>query len=145
MIRRSYMTIFAVLFVALLLAGCASGVPYAEFSKTMPPPPANDGRIFVYRTSILGGAIQPSVRLNGTVVGSAVPGGFFYVDRPEGNYTISTETEVKRDVSFRLSVGQIRYVRLEIGMGFFVGHVIPVLVENAEGSQEILDLRHIEQ
>lgn len=47
------------------------------------------GRIYVYRTAAFGAAVQPKVRLNEEVIGKAVPKGFFYVDRPIGEYTLS--------------------------------------------------------
>jgi len=129
--------LFTLLAVALL-AGCAtSGATYTELQAKLPSPAAGDGRIFIYRTIILGAAVQPSVKVNGTVVGSAVPHGFMYVDRPAGDYTISTETEVNRTLSLTLAPGQVRYVRLNIGMGFLVGHVWPELVTDQEGIDDI--------
>jgi hypothetical protein len=121
-----------------VLAGCAtSGATYTELQAKLAPPPADEGRIFIYRTIILGAAVQPSVKVNGVVVGSAVPHGFMYVDRPAGDYIISTETEVNRTLSLTLAPGQVRYVRLNIGMGFFVGHVWPELVSDQEGIGDI--------
>jgi hypothetical protein len=66
-----------------------------------------------------------------------VAGGFFYVDRPAGSYEVVTSTEVERKLSFTLDKGQTRYVRLEVSMGFFVGHVYPELVEPDVGAKEI--------
>ena len=104
--------------------------------------PQNIGRIYIYRTSILGAAIQPDVKVNGDVVGSAVPNGFFYVDLKPGNHEIVTSTEVDRKLSLSLEKGETRYVRLNISMGFFVGHVYPELVDPEEGRKEIQDLHY---
>jgi hypothetical protein len=126
------------LLAAMLLAGCAtSGVTYTELQPKLAAPAAGQGRIFIYRTSVLGAAVQPSVKLNGVVVGSAVPRGFIYLDRPAGDYTISTETEVTRTLSLTLAPGQVRYVKLNIGIGFFVGHVYPELVGDTDGKSDI--------
>ncbi len=76
------------LVAAALSPGCASGPVFSEVSKSFVAPKPDEGRIFVYRTSALGAAVQPSVMLNGKDVGSAVPHGFFYVDRPGGSYEI---------------------------------------------------------
>lgn len=127
----------------LLLLGCATGKNFAEMRQSIPPLPPDQGRIFIYRTVVLGAAVQPSVKVNGQVVGSAKPQGFFYVDRPPGEYRISTETEVLRTLSLTLEPGQVRYVRLGISIGFFVGHVYPELVEDAVGQSEIADCRYI--
>jgi starvation-inducible outer membrane lipoprotein len=68
----------ALLALAAVLAGCATGPKFAETSSSMPAVKAGDGRIFFYRSSsMMGAAIQPDVRLNGEVVGPSKPGGFF--------------------------------------------------------------------
>ncbi len=128
------------LLAAVLLAGCAtSGATYTELQPKLAPPAAGQGRIFLYRNAVVGMAVQPSVKLNDVVIGTAVPHGFIYVDRPAGDYTISTTTEVTRTLSLTLAPGQVRYVRLAIGVGFFVGHVYPELVDNTEGAEDISD------
>jgi hypothetical protein len=94
------------------------------------------------RTSV-GAAVQPKVKLNGEVVGQAVSHGFFFVDRPPGEYQITTSTEVDRSLSTTLEKGQTRYVRLNISTGFLVGHVYPELVDESEGQEEIQKLNYI--
>ena len=70
------------LIVALLAAGCAtSGPKFSELSSTPAAMPTDTGRIYMYRAAVLGAAVQPEVKLNGEVVGKAVPKGFFYVDK----------------------------------------------------------------
>ena len=129
--------------ISLILGGCAmTGPRFSELAPTLTPVGSDTGRIYIYRTTALGAAVQPEVRLNGEVVGSAVPNGFFYVDRAPGNYEVITSTEVDRKLSMTLDKGQTRYVRLNISIGFFVGHVYPELVENEVGQQEIQDLRY---
>ena len=126
-----------------LLAACAtSGPKFSEMAPAMSPVNADMGRIYFYRTTVLGAAVQPSVRLNGEVVGKAVPNGFFYVDSPPGNYQVATETEVERKLTFTLEAGQVRYVRLNISMGFFVGHVYGELVDETKGLKDIADLHY---
>lgn len=120
-----------------VLTGCASGPKYAQTKATLPPVPQEQGRIFFYRTTAMGAAVQPAVKLNNEKIGTAQPKGFFYVDRAPGNYQIETTTEVKRSLSLTLDKAQIRYVRLNLGMGFFVGHVWPELVDDATGEAEM--------
>jgi len=81
--------------------------------------------------------------LNGQKVGKAVPNGFFYVDRPAGNYQVVTETEVEKKLTFTLEPGQVRYVRLDISMGFFVGHVYGLLVDETKAKSEIASMNYI--
>lgn len=131
---------------SLLLSSCAAtGPKFTELESSILTLPPETGRIYIYRTSVLGAAIQPTVRLNGEEVGQAVPYGFFYVDRKPGAYEIVTSTEVDRKLSLTLDKGQIRYVRLSVSIGFFVGHVYPELVENQVGQKEIQDCRYIGQ
>ena len=130
--------------VALTLAGCASSGPkFAEMTalKTEATKPGT-GRIYFYRTGVLGAAVQPDVRLNGEKVGKAVPQGFFFADRPPGSYEVSTSTEVERRLSFTLEANEVRYVRLNISMGVFVGRVYGELVDPAKGVAEIADTRY---
>ncbi len=123
----------------LLLVGCASGPTFREMSANLAGTSPEMGRIYFYRTAVLGAAVQPQVLLNGQTVGKAVPQGFFYVNRPPGNYEVSTSTEVERNLTFTLTKGQTRYVRLSISMGFFVGHVYGELMDEFVGRSEILE------
>ena len=124
----------------LTVVGCAtSGPKFSEMKTSISPPRAGQGRIFLYRIAAFGAAVQPDIKVNGEVVGTAQPKAFYVVDRPAGTYQIATSTEVKRTLSLTLGRAQTRYVRLNIGMGFFVGHVYPELVEPAVGEREIMN------
>lgn len=130
--------------LSFVLFGCAtSGPKFAEMKSSIARLSSDSGRIYIYRKTAFGAAIQPKVLINGEEVGQAVPNGFFFVDRPAGNYEIVTSTEVKRKLSLTLDNGQTRYVRLNVSMGFFVGHVYPELVDNEVGESEIQKLRYI--
>lgn len=128
---------------SLLLSGCASGTKFSEMGATMVASKPEMGRIYFYRTAVMGAAVQPEVRLNGEKVGKAVPNGFFYVDRPAGNYQVATETEVEKKLTFTLEPGQVRYVRLDISMGFLVGHVHAELIDENKAKSEIASTRYI--
>jgi len=137
-------TIAVALILASLISACAtSGPKFTEMAAIMDATPQpGTGRIYFYRTTVFGAAVQPDVRLNAEVVDSAVPQGFFFVDRPPGNYEVTTSTEVERKLTFTLEAGQVRYVRLNISMGFFVGHVYGELVDESEGKSEIANTRY---
>lgn len=126
-----------------VLAGCATGPKYAQVRNTLPALNPEHGRVFIYRATAFGAAVQPDVKLNDEKVGTAKPKGFFYVDRPAGNYRISTSTEVKRTLSLTLDKAQTRYVRLNMAWGFFVGHCYPELVEPDVGEKEIQKCSYI--
>jgi len=138
-------TLFKLFFLfaaVIIFSSCAtSGPKYVELYSSIPVVP-DTGRIFLYRESSLGAAIQPDVKINGEVVGSSIPYGFFYVNRSPGVYEIMTSTEVDRKLSLTLDKGQTRFVRLNISMGFFAGHVYPELVDQAIGEKEIQECRY---
>jgi len=95
------------------------------------------GRIFFYRSSAFGAALNPVVYLNDEPVGKATAQGFFFVDRPPGNYEAVTSTEVERKVTFTLEKEQTRFIKFHVSMGFFVGHVYGKLVDETVGLSEI--------
>jgi len=138
------MTICCVFLVAL--ASCASGLKFTELNPSTKPKSEDTGRIFFYRPTILGAALRPNVVLNGETVGEAISQGFFYVDRPPGNYEVVINTEVERKVSFVLEKGQTRFVRFSVSfgsfMGFLMGYVYGDLVDEDEGLEEIKDCKY---
>jgi hypothetical protein len=126
-----------------LVAACAGGPTFTEMHASEPALAADSGRIYFYREStMMGAALQPSVKIDGTAVGDAVPGGYFYVDRPAGTYKVSTTTEKEEDIDVKLAAGQIRYVRFDIGMGVFVGHIIPSIIDPDQGANDIKDCHY---
>lgn len=136
---------WAVLAFIVMLGGCATSGPKFSEATTRPAASPDTARVYIYRTAVLGAAVQPEVRLDGTVVGRAVPNGYFYVDRPPGACEITTTTEVERKLSLTLEKGQVRYVKLSLGLGFFVGHVYPELIDADIAQKEIQDLRYTGQ
>lgn len=125
--------------VVALCVGCAaSGPKFSEVANSFPPLPQDEGRIFIYRSGTpFGSAVQPDVKLDGEKIGSSQPGGFFYIDRPSGHYEISVTTEVKRTLALLVEKGEQKFVRLNISMGFFVGHVYPELIDREKAEKEI--------
>src|SRR5258708_8438190 len=79
--------------LALLAAGCASGPKYSAYRPTLACAPGGSGRIWFYRPSALGAAVQPAVKLDGQPVGNAVPHGYFHVEAQPGPHEVSTTTE----------------------------------------------------
>jgi hypothetical protein len=135
---------FLILFTVALSA-CATGAKFTEVNPSLEPESPNMGRIFFYRPSSFGAALQPDVMLNDEKIGSAISWGFFYVDRPAGSYECVMSTEVERKLSFILEPGQTRYVRFSVSFGFFVGHVYGELVNDSVGLEEIKDCKYIGQ
>ncbi len=121
-----------------LLSGCASGMKYAEVKAQMPPLKEGEGRIVVYRPSSIGFLITPDVYLNETeVIGQSKSKGFFYVDKPAGQYECSGHTEVKRSVSFALEAGETKYIRNYLTIGVIAGHLQFELADQAKAEEEL--------
>ena len=139
---KKILYLLMLLCLTVAIEGCASGPKFAEMQSSMPKLSPDSGRIFIYRISSLGAAIQPDVFLNDEKVGKAVPQGFFYLDKAPGEYKARASTEVKRSVSFMLDPNQTCYIRLNVSMGFFVGHISPVLVEEDEAKKDLLKCKY---
>lgn len=131
--------IVAMMLVVVMVGGCATSGP--KFSQAAVKAASADmGRIYFYRTAQLGAAVQPEVKLNGVVVGRAVPNGWFYVDRKPGTYEITTTTEIQHKLTLALNQGQVRYVQLSVGIGLFVWQIYPKLMDDDIGRKEMQDL-----
>lgn len=130
------------LLLSAALVGCASGPKYAEIKNTIPELRPELGRIYFYRSSAMGAAVQPNILLNGQVVGEMVPRGFFYVDRAPGSYVASAKTETETTLKISLEADQTRYVRGSISFGIVVGRPNMELVNASEAMQEIQDLAY---
>ena len=95
------------------------------------------GRIYFYRRAdVAGTVIEPTVDMDGVKIGNAIPGGYFYFDKPSGQYQISTPTG-DDDIKVTVAAGETLYVRLTFGLGEFVPHLTPTLVRSELGASEI--------
>ena len=130
--------------VAVALGGCASSGPkLSEMKAGIAPIPTDNGRVYFYRnSSMLGAAIQPDIRLNGNVVGSSKPGGFFYADVPAGNCTVATATEVEKQLTFTIGPKETKYVKTSPSFGILVGRIIPELVPAGDAEKDLADLHY---
>jgi Protein of unknown function (DUF2846) len=128
--------------LAALIAGCASGPKYSEMKSKIPAVKTGDGRIYVFRDSFFGAAMQPKVYLNGTEVGASKANGFFYVDRPAGEYKLANATEVERTLTFALGAGETKYVRSSISLGILAGRANFELAPAAEAQKAIEGLAY---
>jgi len=126
--------------LAIFASGCASGVKFPEYCATVPPPPEGTGRVWFYRPSGLGAAVQPAVKLDDQTVGSAVPYGFFHMETQPGTHEVSATTEWKHKTSIVVTTNSDSYVRLNMMMGLFVGHVIPKEVAESQALKDMKNL-----
>jgi hypothetical protein len=138
-------TIRKIVYVAfvLILAACARGEAYKRMVRDMPELTTSDGRIFFYRlgTILPGAVLQPSILLDDKKVGRAQPKGFFYVDVPAGEHVITIHSEVKRTLTLTVKPGETKYVREDLNLGFAVGRMVPVLVDERLAKRQLRRLR----
>ncbi len=114
---------------------------YAVLHASEPAIPAGWGRIYFYREGgFAGAAVQPTIYINGESAGGrSKPGDYFYLDVPSNTYEISTETEKKEAVNLKIEAGQTLYIRVDITMGFFIGHGQPSIIDPQQAVNEIAD------
>ncbi|CAG9187663.1 DUF2846 domain-containing protein [Cupriavidus pinatubonensis] len=135
--------LFAGVAVTALMAGCASGVKHSEMASSIPSLKSGEGRVYFMRSaSMFGAAIQPDLRLNGQVVGTSKPGGFFFVDRPAGKYVAAASTETEKTLSFVLDAGETKYVRSSPSLGLMVGRVVLELETPDKAKEELGSLSY---
>jgi hypothetical protein len=129
---------------AILLTGCAAtGPTHQSMEASIPTLKADMGRVYFYRaSSMMGAAVQPSIKLDGAAVGESKPGGFFYVDTSAGSHEAATSTEATNKLTFVLDKGEVKYVRTKVTMGLMAGHVVPELVSADEAKKEIATLAY---
>ena len=141
---RSKVGALPLVLVGFLLASCASPRGLDEPPLQIPALKPGYGRVYFTRAGELtGSAVQPEIRMNNEVVGRSVPGGFTYVDRPPGQYAVTTATEVENAVTFRLAAGETKYIKTAVTPGILVGHVTPTLEFPEQGQSEISRLRYV--
>jgi hypothetical protein len=129
--------------VVLFVGGCASGPTYQEVAPKLPKLAANEGRIWLIRADRFGAAaVQPEIRVNGVVVGRAQVGGMFFVDRPPGTYEVAGTTEVEKKLTFALTAGEEKYVRLQIAPGLLVGRLHADLIDRQTAERDMSVARY---
>lgn len=138
--------LLAIVMLAAVLTGCASGPTQADLEVSMPPLKPGYGRIYFLRSSaFIGSPIQPEIQLNNQVVGRSRARGFFFVDRPAGAYQAKTSTSVATALDFSLSVGEVKYIRTEVNialMGIMPGSVSFIVMDESMAEPELRKLSY---
>jgi hypothetical protein len=102
--------------IALLVATAGCAQPPSTTAVSVPPVPAGEGRIWVYRNyEPYAGKGLPAVGMNGGIVGVAELGGAFYRNVPPGHYAVtveSTGTDFSQVASLDMSPGQEAFVKI---------------------------------
>jgi hypothetical protein len=141
--RNTCIPVLLATVLVLLLAGCAAtGMPAVQMQDALATLPSRMGRIVFYRdNAFAGAAVQPSILVDGTVVGESKPGCFFFSDVTPGAHEIEARTEASTRMSVSIDEGQTRYVRSAISMGIMVGRVQFTLADDTEALRQLPSLR----
>jgi len=127
-----------------LLAGCAtvSMAPLEEDKarKEFSNPSQDVAGLYIYRNSIVGGALKKTLYIDGEIIGESAPMTYFYLDIQPGRRVLSTESEFS-DNFFALDAkgGKNYYVHHYIKLGLFVGGANLKLVSQEEGKKGVLE------
>ena len=134
----------ALILMAMLtvLIGCATGPKFNTVESGLSSVPPGKARIYFYRSTSFGGAIQPDIRLNSVLVGRSEPNGIFFVDEDPGNIEVVTGSEVEKKLTFTVNPGETRYVKCSVTFGVLIARIIPELVSEEEAKKEIMDLAY---
>jgi hypothetical protein len=127
---------------ALAIGGCASGAKFNDYAAKLLAPKQGYGRIWIYRPArYFGGAIQPSVAIDGNILCDLKSGGFVYADRPAGDHIVEcVDTPHPHGCRISLAPQSTKYVRVNIMLGVWVGEFIPEEASATSALSELADL-----
>lgn len=121
---RLYKSYFILLLLSIVVMSCAFGPKFIDIEQQIPQIKPGESRIYFFRKmEIKAGMFQPPITVDGKDVGKVMPGGFFYVDLPPGDYTIGHRSkayigysgdELHSMEQISLSSGQILYIELKL-------------------------------
>ncbi len=136
--------------LTLLFAGCAS-VPMSnkslsENAKQFNQPSQGKSGVYIFRDSVLGGALKKDIWIDGNCIGESAPKVFFFTEVDgDKEHTISTESEFSPNAINILTKGGVNYfIRQYLKMGVFVGGANLEVVEPEKGKEVVQNLQMAE-
>jgi|GEM_PF-547804 hypothetical protein len=137
-----------VLLLVILVTGCASNAPkFNEVKVDFPAVDSSNGRVYLYRPSkFMGGGYTPQIFLNDINVGKLESGSFFFIDRPEGEYSIDSgngdtrPSDPENYLKFSLAKGETKYIKFtfaKVGVALFLVKVASPVVHPEIVTKEI--------
>ena len=129
-----------VLLAALLVSACASGPTVSESPEARKAAAPGKTRIIIYRSSVIGAAVQPAIKVDGRKTGSCEPNGVFFVDVRPGKHEVSASTEVTKTITVDTRRSRTVYVECSIGIGVLVGRPHLAKVPSNTGKRKIAKL-----
>ncbi len=144
---RKSLSLLMLVFAVFLFTGCA-GVPMESIEKSnkakeFNAPPKGKSGLYIYRDSIVGGALKKDIWVDGKCVGESAPNVFFYklVDGDK-EHTIATESEFSpNELIVKMKSGFNYFVRQYMKIGVFVGGADLQLVDEEKGKKAVSKLK----
>ena len=129
--------------IMLLLAGCASGGPTGKEILTGSLQP-EASRVVIYRTAIVGFAVQPQYMVNGKSVAPSQPTNFLVCDLSPGKHDIAVDNPSFNvnlgggtdKVQVDLKPGETQFIRADVQMGLTIGVITLTEVKPSVGKAE---------
>ena len=143
--KKSYRKLLVIAFIIFVfsITGCATlGPVYQKIEKI----PENSGLVYIYRSpGFVGGGVTPNLYTDKgkTYLVKIYPGGYFPYFAKPGEVEFSAATEAESSVTLDIKPGQVYYVKLSIGIGFFVGRPHLTVVTPEVGEKEIAECKLI--
>jgi len=131
-ISRLIFAFFIFLNITLMLS-CAHGPSFVKEEKI----PEQKGLVYLYRKGLSGALLVPVISCNGKTFVSLKSGCYYPYFADPGKNFFSAQTESYTQVSVDVEPGKTYYVRLRVGIGFFVGRPHLILVDEEKGAKEI--------
>ena len=124
-INKPVLVLFSVL---MMLTGCSSAPVIEATEAGLLQIPDGYGRVFVYRLNGDADRISSAVRIDGEPVGRAIPGSYFYVDLPAGDYEITAARNSDYLVAVDLKAASVINIRVDMWLRPTRWTIIPVRV-----------------
>lgn len=132
------MSTFASVSMACLgLTACATGDSLSQSAASIPEVAQGMSRIVVYRTQIMGAAVQPKIFVNGQETDTCQPNQVFYVDVPAGQHVLKAVTETTETLVVNTQPNTSTYVTCEVDFGIVIGRPDLEIEHSATGRGEV--------
>ena len=144
--HKNNLKLFAIVISIVVFSGCST-VPLepkevSNQAKQFNLPPEGSAGLYIYRDSIVGGALKKDLWIDGKCLGESAPNVFFYQDvKGDMDHKVSTESEFSpNDLMLNTKSGKNYFLRQYIKIGAFVGGANLEQIDDEEAKKAITEL-----
>lgn len=123
--------------VLIMLASCATGPKFQEYSSQLPSVQPNKARLFIYRPGSKASSEIPDIKIDGNIIGQLPAKGFLVLDTRSGAHTLKTSFDARRSSTFFIKKGETNYLRVDVKRALTVNEINTTMVESSIGIVEI--------